>query len=177
MVSQIVLWPTWNNSTVALGWVVPIKCGSRTAVISSPLIPVSSFGSRLKLPGADGFARMIVKVAEPLPGLVPLLLLATASTVNVPDWFVGLGNVKVNVPVTGSAGRDHLWVKRSSIGLKQLNSRTGRCNPDEIGRGDICVSRCTGDVVGRQFQSGGYRWSRCRNAGYGECELKRHRVT
>ena len=34
--------------------------------------------------------------------LVPLLLLALASTVKVPCWFVGLGNVKVNVPVTGS---------------------------------------------------------------------------
>ena len=51
----------------------------------------------------DGFARMIVKVAEPLPGLVPLLLLATASTVKFPAWFVGLGNVKVNCPVTASA--------------------------------------------------------------------------
>ena len=62
-----------------------MKSGSRTEVILSPLIPVSSVGSRLKLLGAVGLVRMIVKVAEPLPGLVPLLLLATASTVNVPD--------------------------------------------------------------------------------------------
>ena len=69
--------------------------------MSSPLIPVSSFGSRLKLPGAVGFVRMIVKLVLPSP-LVPLLLLASASTVMSPCWFVGLGNVKVNVPVTGS---------------------------------------------------------------------------
>ena len=66
------------------------------------LDPCVVAGLRLKLPGAAGFERMIVKVAEPLPGLVPLLLLATASTVNVPAWFVGLGNVKVNAPVTES---------------------------------------------------------------------------
>ena len=61
--------------------------------------------------------------------------------------------------------------------MKQLNSRTGGRDSDEIGRGDICVSRSTRHVVRREFQSWGYRRSRCRNAAHGQCELKRHRVT
>ena len=102
-----------------------------------------------------------MKVAEPLPGLVPLLLLATASTVKVPCWFIGFGERQGERTGDRVGGRDHLRAIRSSIGLKQLNSRTWGCNSDEIGRGDICVSRGASDVVRRQFQSGSYRWNGC----------------
>ena len=144
------------NVPVKLAEAVPMKSGSRSAVTSLPTIdPVVASGSSLKLVGGDGFVRMIVNVTGSEPGLVPLLLLATASTVNVPDVTRRVRERQSERAGDWIAGCGHHRVKRAAVGLKQLHRCAGRRRADEVGRGDIGVSRCTGVVVGGQFQSRG----------------------
>src|SRR5579863_189685 len=52
--------PTWNNSTVLLAPVVPMKRGMRFVVTLSPTIPVSSAGLRRKSATALGFVLLMI---------------------------------------------------------------------------------------------------------------------